>query len=92
MRFERQLEGRELMQRAPRTDVSFKVRVRCAAGEFEARMINLSAGGFCLRSARALEPGCELTLEVAKLPPVRAMVRWAAGQEAGGVFTDPVTL
>ena len=92
MKFEGQLRGHEFASRAPRIDVSFKVLVRCAAGEFDACMINLSAGGFCLRSTRPLEPGWELTLEVPKLAPVNALVRWVAGNSAGGVFTDPVIL
>jgi hypothetical protein len=45
-----------------------------------------------LRSSEALEPGSEVTLEVAKLAPVRGLVRWARGQDVGGVFTDPVIL
>jgi hypothetical protein len=92
MKFQGQLAGRELLPRAPRIDVSFDVLVRSAAGDFRARMVNLSASGFRLRAAEALEPGAEVTLEVAKLAPVRGLVRWAQGQDVGGVFTDPVIL
>jgi len=92
MKFEGQLEGRELAPRAARTDVCFEVLVKCPAGDFQARIVNLSARGFRLRSSQALEPGWEVTLEVGKLPPVSALVRWAAGLEAGGVFANPVTL
>jgi hypothetical protein len=92
MKFEGQIEGSEINPRAARTGVSFDVLVRCAEGEVEARVVNLSAKGFRLRSTWALEPGWEITLEVAKLPPAKALVRWVAGLEAGGVFTEPVIL
>ncbi|MFL6737292.1 MAG: PilZ domain-containing protein [Sphingomonas sp.] len=92
MTFERQIEGREIATRAPRIDAGFVVRVCCAAGEFPARITNLSSSGFRLRSARALEAGWEVRLEVAKRPPVEGIIRWASGKEAGGVFVEPVTL
>jgi hypothetical protein len=92
MKFEGELEGRELRTRAARTDVSFDVLVRCTAGEFQARIVNLSGSGFRLQSAQALEPGWGVTLEVANMPPVNGIIRWARDLEAGGVFVDPVTL
>jgi hypothetical protein len=92
MKLEGQLAGREIFPRAPRIDVSFDVLVRCAAGEFRARMTNLSASGFRLESPKRLEPGWEVTLEVGKLAPVKGLVRWARGRDAGGMFTDPVIL
>ena len=92
MKFEGQLEGRELATRAPRIDAGFVVRVRCAAGEFPARITNLSRSGFRIRSARALEPGWEVTLDVPKGPPVQCVIRWVSGKEAGGVFLEPVSL
>jgi hypothetical protein len=92
MKPEGQLEGRELTSRSPRVEAGFVVRVRCAAGEFPARITNLSGSGFRLHSARALEPGWEILLEVPRRPPLRCVVRWSRGKEAGGVFTEPVAL
>lgn len=92
MKFERQFEGREWIPRSPRVDACFIVRVRCVAGEFPARITNLSSAGFGLQAARALEPGWEVSLEVAKLPSVRCVILWARGKKAGGVFLDPVAL
>jgi hypothetical protein len=92
MRQERQLEGRELVSRSPRVDAGFVVRVRCGQVEFPARVINLSRSGFRLRSARVLEVGCEVTLQVAKRPPVSCVIRWANGKDAGGVFKESVAL
>jgi hypothetical protein len=92
MKFEGKLEGHEIVQRPARIDASFDVLVRCAAGEFGASITNLSAKGFRLRSARALEPGWEISLEVPRMAPVRAVIRWVSGEDAGGVFAEAVAL
>jgi hypothetical protein len=92
MKFEGRLEGRELATRAPRVDAGFVVLVRTAAGNFPARITNLSSTGFRMNSARAIEAGCEVTLEVPKRPPVKGLIRWASGKESGGVFLESVTL
>jgi hypothetical protein len=92
MKFEGKFDGHELHRRAARTDVVFDVLVRCAAGDLDAQIVNLSGSGFRLRSSEPLEVGAQVALEVAKLPPVKAVVRWTRGREAGGVFLDAVTL
>lgn len=92
MKQEGQVEGRELESRSPRIDAQFVVRLCCVLGEFPARVINLSSSGFRLRTARTLEPGWEVTLQVPKRPPVRCVIRWARGKEAGGVFLEAVAL
>jgi len=92
MKFDGHFEGRELAPRAARTEVGFDVLIRCAAGEFKAEIVNLSARGFRLKIAESLEPGWEITLTAGKLAPVTGIVRWAAGMEAGGVFAEPVIL
>lgn len=92
MKFEGRLEGRELASRPPRVEAGFVVRLRCPAGEFPARITNLSSSGFRLHSARPLEPGWEISVEVPKRPAVRCLVRWSRGKEAGGVFVEPAAL
>jgi len=92
MKFEGKLEGRELTPRPARIDASFDVLVRCAAGEFGASITNLSGKGFRLRSDCPLEPGCEVSLELPKMPPVRGIIRWVSGDDAGGVFMEAVAL
>ena len=89
MKAEGQQEASDIGSRSPRVDTEFLVLLRCAAGKFPARITNLSGTGFRLQSARALEPGWEITLEASRRPPVRCMIRWAAGKEAGGVFLGP---
>ena len=92
MKFEGKLEGRELVPRPARIDASFEVTLRCTAGEFGASIINLSGAGFRLRSPCVLEPGSEVSLELPKMRPVKGVIHWVAGNDAGGVFADPVAL
>jgi hypothetical protein len=92
MKFEGQLKGRELTSRSPRVEAGFLVRVTCAEGDFPARITNLSSAGFRLHSARPLEAGWEISLEVPRRPPVKCLVRWSRGKEAGGVFAEPAAL
>lgn len=92
MKFEGQLQGHEVSTRPARTDVTYDVWVSCDAGEFEAQIVNLSAMGFRLRCEAAVEVGWNVSLKVAKLPPVKAVICWARGDECGGAFVEPVIL
>lgn len=92
MKYEGRLDGHEIVPRPARIDTSFDVLVRCAAGDFEASITNLSGRGFRLRSAGVLEPGWEVLLQVPKMAPVKGVIRWAAGGDAGGIFMDAVAL
>jgi hypothetical protein len=53
---------------------------------------DVSREGFKLESRSELEVGSEVWLKVAKLAPVRAIIRWTCGYEAGGVFLEPAAL
>ena len=92
MKHEAILSGDEWPPRDPRVDVDFDVRVRTEAGETEAQLLNLSSDGFRLHSADPLQVGWEVTLEAAKQFPVKALICWACGNDAGGVFAEPVAL
>ena len=92
MRFDGRLEGHEPSARPARTDVTYDVLVSCDTGDFEAQIVNLSAMGFRLRCAAELQAGWNVSLKVAKLPAVEAVIRWVRGEECGGVFLDSVTL
>lgn len=92
MKFEGKLEGRAVPQRAPRTDVTFDVLVHCMAGDLGGEIVNLSGSGFRLRSSKPLEVGWVVGLKVEKMPPIKAVVRWVHGIEAGGVFLEPPAL
>jgi hypothetical protein len=92
MKHEGRLVGREWTSRTTRVDVGYDVFVRYAAGEIAAKVINVSNAGFRLRLEHPLEPGCEISVEMPYAEPVRAVIRWAAGLDAGGVFLEPVAL
>jgi hypothetical protein len=92
MKHEAILAGQDWLPRDPRVAVDFDVRVRCEAGDIDAQIVNLSSDGFRLHSAGPLQVGWEVTLEVEKDFPVRALICWACGLEAGGVFAEPVAL
>ena len=92
MKHEAILEGHELLPRDPRVEAEFDVRVHCAAGDIDAQIVNLSSDGFRLRSENPLQVGWVVTLEAAAHFPVKALICWACGQEAGGVFAEAVAL
>ncbi|MGN6590621.1 MAG: PilZ domain-containing protein [Sphingomicrobium sp.] len=91
MKHEPILEGAELT-RETRVDATVDVRVHCQAGEIEAQIVNLSSDGFRLHSTDPLEVGWVVTLEARRTDPVKAVICWACGLEAGGVFAEPVAL
>ena len=92
MKHEGKLDGREWSPRSARIDVNWDVMVKCASGSIAAEVLNVSARGFRLRTARALETGSEVTLRFAKETPVNAIIQWVAGKEAGGIFAESVAL
>ena len=93
MKHEPILEGREeQLPRDTRIDIEYDVRVRCAVGDIDAQIVNLSSDGFRLRSADPLEVGWVVSLEAHKTDPVKAVICWACGLDAGGVFAEPVAL
>ena len=53
---------------------------------------DVSRDGFRLESRCELEVGSEVLIQVARLDPVKATIRWTCGFEAGGVFLEPVAL
>ena len=92
MKHEAILAGEGWLPRDPRVEVDFDVQVHCDAGSIDAQIVNLSSDGFRLQTANPLEVGWEVTLEAARQFPVKAVICWACGLEAGGVFADPVAL
>ena len=76
-----------------------RIAVRCLAVLVEddgcaldVVILDVSRDGFRLESQSELEVGSEVLLQVAKLAPVKAVIRWTCGHEAGGVFLEPVAL
>ncbi len=92
MKFEGKFEGREFPLRDARIDTRYDALVRLDRGAVEAEILNVSGKGFRLRAATELEPGDQVTLEVPRVEPVKAVIRWVCGDECGGVFLEAVAL
>ncbi|HEX6741993.1 MAG TPA: PilZ domain-containing protein [Sphingomicrobium sp.] len=76
-----------------------RIAVRCEAvlveqdgSALDVTITDVSRDGFKLESRSELEVGAEILLLVSKLQPVKAVIRWTCGYEAGGVFLEPVAL
>jgi hypothetical protein len=76
-----------------------RIAVRCEAVLIEGDgctldvvITDVSRDGFKLESRSELEVGAEIMLLVTKMAPVKALIRWTRGHEAGGVFLEPVAL
>lgn len=87
------LKARGYHLRAPRVRVSYPARLLESDGcSIDIVITEVSSAGFALRSDAMLELGDEVSLTVPKLPPMRAVIRWTCGNEAGGTFLDPISL
>ena len=74
-----------------------RVTLNCAAVltendgcSLDVTIVDVSQNGFRLRSIAELELGSNVLLQMENVAPVRGLIRWACGHEAGGVFLDPV--
>ena len=79
--------------RSPRVRTSIEaVLVDSDGGELPVEVIDLSSGGFRLRTAEALMIGEQVRLRVPRYGDFPARIQWVKGLEAGGIFLEPVTL
>jgi hypothetical protein len=92
MKAEGKLEGRELSLRSTRIDVGWAVELECPTGKVRAEVLNVSAGGFRIRTARALEAGWNVAIRFARDAPVDGVIQWVERRNAGGVFAEAVAL
>jgi hypothetical protein len=92
MKHEGKLEGREWLARPTRIGTRYDVLVESESGRTDAEVLNVSSAGFRLHSRDPLQAGWEVILNAPRQEPVRAVIRWANGLEAGGVFTEAVAL
>ena len=86
-------KGAGYAERNPRVSVHCDA-ILCEADGCELAVVitDVSRDGFRLMSRCELEVGSEVLLRVAKMEPVKALIRWTRGYEAGGVFLEPVSL
>lgn len=92
MKHEGMLEGREWSPRSTRINIGWLVLIESPAGRVRAELLNVSARGFRLRSARPLEAGWKVSMRFAKDAPVDGLIQWVEGKNAGGVFVESAAL
>lgn len=81
------------IKRAPRVDGRHSATLVTSDGVLiPATVTNLSNSGFRLRSNELLRIGEYVALRVKNYGDFPGQIRWALGEEAGGVFLEPVTL
>ena len=79
--------------RSPRVGTSLRaVLIDSDGGELVVEVVDLSSGGFRLRTNEMLVAGEEVRLRVRRYGDFKAQVQWANGHEAGGRFLEPVSL
>jgi hypothetical protein len=77
-------------KRAPRVSLSRPAMIIHEDGyESPATVIDVSSGGFRLEVTDAPRIGEFVTLRIDRGDPIEAQIRWALGNEAGGVFLTP---
>ena len=81
------------IKRAPRVATDLPATVVDGSGaEFTAVVIDISKQGFRLTCDETLKIGEYVHLRVPRYGDFPAQIRWALGEEAGGVFLEPVQL
>ena len=80
-------------QRSARVQTSLAaVLVDSDGGELPVKVIDLSSGGFRLRTTEPLIAGEEVRLRVERYGDFPAQIQWVEGHEAGGRFLEPISL
>ena len=92
MKHEGKLEGRHWVPRGTRIGANYDVQVQSDEAEVDAEVLNLSSEGFRLRARTPLKAGAVVMLVAEGEEPVKALICWAVGLEAGGVFAEPAAL
>jgi hypothetical protein len=77
-------------KRSPRIDVHRRaVLINSDGIQSEVTLLDISSGGFRLELSEPLRIGEFVTLRVERSEELPAQIRWALGNEAGGVFLAP---
>jgi phosphoribosylformylglycinamidine (FGAM) synthase PurS component len=79
------------IKRAPRVDLRQRATILNSDGAvIEAVLLDLSSSGFKIQAVETLRIGEFVTLRVGRSSEMKAQIRWALGDQAGGVFINPV--
>lgn len=78
-------------KRAPRVDIRRAAKLVDSDGvEQDVTVLDVSSGGFRLELSECLRNGEFVTIRVERGLQFEAQIRWALGNDAGGVFLAPV--
>lgn len=81
------------IKRGPRVATDLKAILHRPSGEeIHAIITDISKDGFKLLSETQLMIGERVDVQVPKTGDIPAQIRWAVGNEAGGVFLAPLPL
>ena len=76
-------------RRAPRIDLHAPASLTVdGSNHVEITLLDLSSGGFRLRSEELLQQGERVTIHTGAEDGMPAEIRWVRGFEAGGVFLE----
>lgn len=79
--------------RSPRVRTAIAaVLVEADGSEMPVEVVDLSSGGFRLRTTEPLEAGDRFQLRVSRHGDFPAQIQWVRDGEAGGCFLEPITL
>jgi hypothetical protein len=79
------------IKRAPRVDLGRPaVLIDPQGAEIEVVVLDVSSAGFKLEVSKPPRIGDIVTLRVDGSGDVRSQIRWAIGDQAGGIFLDPI--
>ena len=79
------------IKRAPRIDIDRSAVLIDSDGEQQqVTVLDVSSGGFKLKVSSLPRIGDHVRLRVERSAEIEAQIRWAVGEEAGGVFLSPV--
>jgi hypothetical protein len=81
---------RRRLDRVP-VDLEAKVRELGSTG-IEAKVLNISQGGFMAASEGEFEVGTRVWLMLPGRERANAVVRWTAGDKLGAEFAEPISL
>ena len=80
-------------KRAPRVSLQRAALLIHEDGkQSHATILDVSSGGFRLEASETLRIGEVVALSIGRGEPIEAQIRWALGNEAGGVFLTPARL
>lgn len=83
----------EFIKRAPRVDIRRPaVLINSHGIATDVVILDVSGSGFKLEVHESPGIGEVVTLRVPKSDDIQAQIRWALGDQAGGVFLTPVDL